>query len=341
MIGYSTGTFDLIHRGHFALLKHMKKRCDVLIIGLTSDILAKKQKRLPYLSYDHRKCILENSKYVDIVVEHNGQTKQQAFDMLKFDILFIGDDYLDNDEYKCFVSCPIIYIPKTSNISTTQLINRIHKLDIIAYGLYGPIYKQGDIIIKYIHVKKSELNNTKDVNLLGFPRPRNWKKLNTRQDLPWIPGINSRREILIHEFIKNCNWNPVININVEWTKKTKNTKDKHIKDPVERIMSIKQKYAGPTLLTIWDTLSKIEREHILESVYDILDELNSLGIIHGDVHPNNICVNHNQVYLIDFGWCLHPSFDMCDTERLEYQEQVKSKFDRTHFVDSLKFFKML
>ena len=36
-IGYTTGTFDLTHQGHFEILKKCKFYCQKLIVGLVSD----------------------------------------------------------------------------------------------------------------------------------------------------------------------------------------------------------------------------------------------------------------------------------------------------------------
>ena len=66
-VGYTTGTFDLPHAGHFAILQKCKALCKILIVGLVSDELGIKQKRKPVLSYEHRKTILENSISYDFL----------------------------------------------------------------------------------------------------------------------------------------------------------------------------------------------------------------------------------------------------------------------------------
>ena len=101
-IGYTTGTFDLLHNGHYEILKKCKLMCSTLIVGLVTDELGVRQKRKPVLQYQHRKVILENSKYVDAVVPFNGTSKQEDHRKLKFDILFISDEYHHKPEYKSF-----------------------------------------------------------------------------------------------------------------------------------------------------------------------------------------------------------------------------------------------
>ena len=48
------GTFDIIHRGHLTLLSNAFAISDKVIIGLTSDELAKKKGKIPINKYEQR-----------------------------------------------------------------------------------------------------------------------------------------------------------------------------------------------------------------------------------------------------------------------------------------------
>mgnify|MGYP005996888751 FL=1 len=124
-LGYTTGTFDLLHRGHYEILKKTKLYCKKLIVGLVSDELGVRQKRKPVLEFEHRKTILENSKYVDSVIRFNGTSKQVDYEKLHFDILFISDEYYKKEEYTSFENdfshVPVIYFPITEGISTMEI----------------------------------------------------------------------------------------------------------------------------------------------------------------------------------------------------------------------------
>lgn len=51
-----------------------------------------------------------------------------------------------------------------------------------------------------------------------------------------------------------------------------------------------------------ETLSRKENFSLYKNqVYEKIEQLHSLGIVHGDLHEENIVVNDNEVKLIDFG----------------------------------------
>jgi glycerol-3-phosphate cytidylyltransferase len=124
--GYMTMTCDLMHQGHLNILQTAKSMCGHLIIGLTTDSLAQQQKRKTFFSFEHRAALLRACRYVDAVIEHNGNTKQVDYGRLKFDMLFTGDDYANSAEYTEFEaennSVRVIYLPRTAWVSTSSII---------------------------------------------------------------------------------------------------------------------------------------------------------------------------------------------------------------------------
>jgi glycerol-3-phosphate cytidylyltransferase len=134
-IGYTTGTFDLFHIGHLNILKSAKQFCDILIVGVTSDEKVKNQKmKTPIINQDDRIEIVSSIKYVDVALPHIDNDKFEAYKKYKFDVVFIGDDYLDYPEYKDLEEkslekfgkkIDVIYIPYTKRISTTKITKEI------------------------------------------------------------------------------------------------------------------------------------------------------------------------------------------------------------------------
>ncbi len=133
-IGYTTGIFDLFHKGHVNFLKAAKSFCDFLIVGATTDELAEQEKRVtPFINLEDRITVLSACKYVDLAIPHNNSDKIRAWKMIKFDILIIGDDWYDSESYNMFEETlkergvKIIYIPYTSGVSASSIEEKISK----------------------------------------------------------------------------------------------------------------------------------------------------------------------------------------------------------------------
>ncbi|HJO21305.1 MAG TPA: adenylyltransferase/cytidyltransferase family protein [Candidatus Marinimicrobia bacterium] len=134
-IGYTTGVFDLFHIGHLNILKRAKLECDYLIVGITTDELAlsaKKQK--PVIPFQERMEIVESIKFVDEVVPQTSYNKMEAWNNLKFDRMFVGDDWKGTKEWIKIekdlsqYSVEIIYFSYTLHTSSTMLRNILEKI---------------------------------------------------------------------------------------------------------------------------------------------------------------------------------------------------------------------
>mgnify|MGYP003138752309 FL=1 len=91
---FTNGCFDVLHRGHFELLKYCKSLGSV-IVGLNSDASVKslKGETRPHFSQEDRKFMLESCKYVDGVVIFNEKDPYHLIKKLKPDIIVKGGDY--------------------------------------------------------------------------------------------------------------------------------------------------------------------------------------------------------------------------------------------------------
>ena len=127
-IGYTTGVFDLFHIGHLNILKRARLECDHLIVGVTTDELcesAKSQK--PFIPFQERMDLVEAVKYVDEVVPQTSYDKMEAWNNLKFDKMFVGDDWKGTEQWNRIekefsqFGVEIIYFPYTTHTSSTIL----------------------------------------------------------------------------------------------------------------------------------------------------------------------------------------------------------------------------
>ena len=121
------GTYDLFHIGHLNILKRAKLLGDYLIVGISTDALnISKKNRPPVINQEQRMMIVNNIEGVDeTFFEESLQKKREYILENKADILVMGDDWEGRfDEFKDI--CQVIYLPRTPDISTTELRHKIN-----------------------------------------------------------------------------------------------------------------------------------------------------------------------------------------------------------------------
>lgn len=381
-LGFITATADVPHEGHFRLFEMCKDRCHNLIVGLTSDARAIQEKRRPLLTFEHRRSILIHCKHVDRVVDNDGDPKAVSWQKLRFDVLFSSDEYYRSSEFLTFEQecpgIPVIYIPRPLHqpFATTQIIKELHlrfhaSTIIIAMGVAGPVTRQGFgpyQISKPIHYGEQDVGSgTKDI--YGFYKyfdqlPRNYKSkthaVQQNSPFPMIAGINSHREIIMNQHLRNKPWNTYVSHYTAYESnsfpeetKTETTTPyaslqefaMHVADSRRNpacIVNLIQRDAGITL-DEWCERHCTSAEQFgekLEKVQKIIRELEHEGIVHSDIHPRNVLVNVKTgfVSLIDFGWVCARMFQLCTKEATQLELALASHFDLDHFMKSLEVF---
>jgi len=132
LIGFTSGVYDLFHIGHLNLLKNAKGLCDKLIVGVTSDELVAYKNKKAVIKHAERMEIVRNIKFVDAVVPQNDMDKFKMWEQLKFDVMFVWDDWFNSEKWRALdkkfkeVGVKIIYFPYTQGTSST-LINEALK----------------------------------------------------------------------------------------------------------------------------------------------------------------------------------------------------------------------
>lgn len=136
IIGYTTGVFDMFHIGHLNILRRAKQHCDYLIVGVSTDELCQSYKhKKPIVPYEERKSIVEAIRFVDEVVPQIDRDKFGAWKKLKFDVMFVGDDWknstLFNELETQFqkVGVSIQYFPYTQGTSSSELREKLNKIE--------------------------------------------------------------------------------------------------------------------------------------------------------------------------------------------------------------------
>ena len=131
-VGYTTGVFDMFHIGHLNILRRAKEQCDYLIVGVSTDELVKEYKnKTPIIPFEERAEIVQSIDCVDRVIAQENRDKYEAWRELKFDVMFVGDDWKGKplfmkveEEFKK-VGVDVVYFPYTKDTSSTILREKL------------------------------------------------------------------------------------------------------------------------------------------------------------------------------------------------------------------------
>jgi D-beta-D-heptose 7-phosphate kinase/D-beta-D-heptose 1-phosphate adenosyltransferase len=130
-IVFTNGCFDILHAGHIHILKEAKKRGDILIIGLNSDISIKKNKGLdrPIVKEIDRSMHLEALEFVDYITIFDDKTPNMIIKKINPDVLVKGSEYkfktIAGSRHVTQNKGKIVLIKKYKNYSTTNILKRI------------------------------------------------------------------------------------------------------------------------------------------------------------------------------------------------------------------------
>ena len=131
IVGYTSGVFDLFHVGHLRILQRAKALCDRLIVGVTVDDLVGYKNQKVVVPFEQRLEIVSGLKVVDLAIPQDDLDKFVMWKKLKFDVMFIGDDWFDTGRFKDYerklksVGVKIIYLPYTTGITTSGLKSKL------------------------------------------------------------------------------------------------------------------------------------------------------------------------------------------------------------------------
>jgi len=123
------GTFDLLHYGHINLLRRARALGDYLVVALSTDEFNWNEKgKKCYFSYEQRKALLESIRYVDLVIpEENWEQKRRDIHLYGIDVFVMGDDWAGKFDFLREEGADVVYLPRTPEISTTQIKRDLKK----------------------------------------------------------------------------------------------------------------------------------------------------------------------------------------------------------------------
>ena len=130
-IVFTNGCFDLLHRGHVTYLKKAAQLGTRFIVGVNSDksVSRLKGKKRPIQNIEDRVYILNELPYIDAIVVFDEDTPLNLISLLKPDVLVKGGDYKKDEIVGRNYAKEVIVIPFIENCSTTNIINKILKIN--------------------------------------------------------------------------------------------------------------------------------------------------------------------------------------------------------------------
>lgn len=129
---------DLVHPGHLNIIRKGAELGRV-VIGLLTDQAIASYKRVPLLSFEQRKEIIENIRGVDSVVAQHTLDYEQNLRMLKPDYVVHGDDWQTGVQQKTRQRVievlaewngQLVEVPYTKDISSTSIQKSLREIGI-------------------------------------------------------------------------------------------------------------------------------------------------------------------------------------------------------------------
>lgn len=127
---------DIMHPGLINIINEAEKYGDVMV-GLYTDKAIASHKRLPYLTYDQRKAVIENIKGVSEVVPQDDWSYVENLKRYRPDYMIHGDDWQTSSDKELRqevlevmdeIGGKLIEIPYTKGIDSTSLMEEMKKV---------------------------------------------------------------------------------------------------------------------------------------------------------------------------------------------------------------------
>lgn len=132
------GTFDLLHEGHLRILQRAKELGEYLIVGVSNDALNSRKGKQSVFPEMQRLSYIKDLRYVDeVFLEESLEQKNDYIEQFSADVLVMGDDWKGGFDW---VSCDVVYLPRTENISSTILKDSIRDANKCQKVLFGDTY---------------------------------------------------------------------------------------------------------------------------------------------------------------------------------------------------------
>jgi glycerol-3-phosphate cytidylyltransferase len=129
-IGFTCSCWDLLHTGHNLFLREAYQNCDILVVGLQTDpTLDRPEKNKPIQTLEEREIQVQSCRWVHSYFKYTTEKSlYDAINMLKPNIRFLGDDYINKKFTGDDLDIELFYHKRSQhNFSTTNLRRLIYQ----------------------------------------------------------------------------------------------------------------------------------------------------------------------------------------------------------------------
>lgn len=133
-IGFTSGSFDILHAGHWSYLEKAKEACDILIVGVNSDISVQNYKGpdRPIVPEKQRAQLVAALECVDWVFLFDERRNRMNLEVLKPTYYVKAGDYkpeeLTSSDVVEKYGGKVLLLPMEEGLSTTKIIEKILKV---------------------------------------------------------------------------------------------------------------------------------------------------------------------------------------------------------------------
>lgn len=133
---------DILHKGHLNILKEAYS-LGTVIVGLLTDEAIASYKRVPFLSFEQRKELIESVKYVSSVVQQNSLDYVANLELIRPNYVLHGDDWREGVQRETRQRVidtiakwggELVEVPYTAGISSTAVQKAIKELGTTRYS---------------------------------------------------------------------------------------------------------------------------------------------------------------------------------------------------------------
>ncbi|MCI5065518.1 HAD-IIIA family hydrolase [bacterium] len=130
-VGYTSGVFDILHRGHVEYLTKAAEQCDILVVGVNSDSSVRQLKgpERPIQGEDDRLAVIVGLEAVSHAFLFSEKNNNRNIELLKPDLYLKAGDYdrsrLSSAPLVESYGGEIVFIPFVEGRSSTGVIEKI------------------------------------------------------------------------------------------------------------------------------------------------------------------------------------------------------------------------